>query len=138
MQRACDLCGLAYEAKRATSRFCSPKHRTAWAKGRRPTSPIVPPPLVRDTLSWPKVSESLARELAELGVLDTYEAAIALGTAKQLDSGVIVGAAYTSLSKELDRRVDALRLRGERLDDPARAIQARLEQKRLRLIEGIG
>jgi hypothetical protein len=136
VERACDLCGSLYEAKRKTSRFCKPAHRTAWAKGARPKADLPAPVKDEDDSALPKVSESLARELRELGVLDTWESAVALRLAKQLDSGVITGTAYTSLSKDLDRRVDALRLKAERPDDPARAIAERLEQKQLRLVEG--
>jgi hypothetical protein len=139
VERACDLCGTVYEAKRATSRFCRPAHRKAWATGARPTTELPPPPAPADqTPPVPKVSEQLARELDKLKVLDTYEAAIALGLAKQLDSNVITGTAYTSLSKELDRRVDALRLKAERPDDPVALIRGQLDEHRLQLVEGGG
>jgi hypothetical protein len=138
VERACDLCGTVYEAKRATSRFCKPAHRTAWARGARPKADLPAPPPPAEQPALPKVSDQLAQELQELQVLDTYEAAIALGLAKQLDSGVITGAAYTSLSKELDRRVDALRLRAEKPDDPARAVKDRLAEKKLSLVAGGG
>jgi hypothetical protein len=138
VQRACDLCGTIYEAKRATSRFCKPAHRKAWATGAKPKTdlPTTAPAPNGDPTPLPKVSEQLARELDTLKVLDTYEAAIALGLAKQLDSLVITGSAYTSLSKELDRRVDALRMKAEKPDDPARAVKDRLAEKRLSLVSG--
>jgi len=78
----------------------------------------------------------LDAEFTQLGVADLYEAEVAVGIARQLDSGVIAGAAYVSLSKELDRRVDALRLRAEKPDDPARAVKDRLAEKRLSLVAG--
>jgi hypothetical protein len=140
VQRACDLCGEIYEAKRATSRFCKPAHRKAWATGARPTTdlPAAAPDPADEAPTLPKVSDQLARELDKLKVLDTYEAAIALGLAKQLDSRVITGTAYTSLSKELDRRVDALRLKAERPDDPVAMIRGQLDEHRLQLVEGSG
>jgi hypothetical protein len=137
VQRACDLCGKLYEAKRSTSRFCEPKHRTAWAKGARPKvdlpapSDDKPPPPPK-----PDVGAKLAAEFKQLGVADTYEAGMALWLAGQLDTGTITGTAGVSMSKELDRRVEVLRLKAERPDDPGRAITERFEEKQLRLVEG--
>ena len=84
------------------------------------------------------VADALRRELVELGVAQTYEARTALGLAEQLDSGRLVGAGYVSLSRELDRRVDSLRLRAVRPDDPARLLREALEAKRLELLQGGG
>lgn len=133
MERQCDLCGKTYEAKRATSRFCEPKHRTAWAKGARPSA-AAPAPRPDDDSE--NIAPALRAEFDKLGVLEMYEARTALRLARQLDSGTIVGAAFTSLSKELDRRVDALRLKGDLPGDPGQAIEERFEEKRLRLVEG--
>jgi hypothetical protein len=66
-------------------------------------------------------------------VADSYEGRVALGIAAQLDRGTVVGAAYASLSKELDRRVDALRLKAERPGDPVRRISEALAEKRTHL-----
>lgn len=141
MQRPCDFCGKAYEAKLPTSRFCgtncrvknkrTPERAVTAGRPVTPTAAAKPLPMAST-----KVSEALEQELRGLGVADTYEAAVALGLARQLDSGAIVGAAYVSLSKEIDRRVDLLRLRAELPDDPARDMRERLEAKRLRLVEG--
>lgn len=138
MERNCDYCGKVYDAKRDTSRFCETNHRVAFhKKGKRPLPTAVAgsaaPPLAR-----PDVGSKLAAEFEKLGVADTYEAGLALWLAGQLDSGTVTGTAGVSLSKELDRRVDVLRLKADRPDDPARAIQDRLEEKRLRLVEGAG
>lgn len=75
MQRNCDVCGVAYEAKRATSRYCSPRHRTQAArKGAskpRGSAPVVVP--IRAAASsepsdGPGPIESAT--LAELGAVD--------------------------------------------------------------------
>lgn len=135
MQRACDLCGTLYEAKRATSRFHEPKCRVAWAKGKRPTAQPSTPSAPRASTApvLDGVADRVTQELTRLGVVDHTEAGIVIGIAKQLDSNAIIGAAYVSLSKEFDRRLDALRLKAERVDDPARVVKDRLEAKRLRL-----
>lgn len=135
MQRECDLCGKPYEAKRANSRFCEPKHRTAWAKGVRPAAQL-PSTDASSTPPKPDVGAKLAAEFRTLGVEGTYEAGMALWLAGQLDTGTITGTAGVAMSRELDRRVDALRLRAELPNDPARDIRERLEDKHLRLVEG--
>lgn len=137
MQRACDSCRDPYEAKTARSRFCSTACRMAASRARAAGSgssePVdLPPP------PTPAVGAKLAAEFQQLGVADTYEAGMALWLAGQLDSGTITGTAGVSMSKELDRRVDILRLRAELPHDPAREIRERLEGKRLRLVEGAG
>lgn len=137
MQRACDLCGEVYEAKRATSRFHAPKCRTAWAKGARPRAKPAPAPAApaaaAEKPEYPKAAEMLARELNDLGVLESFEAAAVLILARQLDSGVIVGAAAVSLSKEIDRRADALRLKADLPDDPVQKLVGAVEDKQKHL-----
>jgi hypothetical protein len=112
--------------------------RVANHRGKPPTRPAPDSAQAAIPLASAKVSAALESELSKLGVADTYEAAVALGLARQLDSGTVVGAAYVSLSKEIDRRVDGLRLRAELPEDPARDVRERLEAKRLRLVEDAG
>lgn len=141
MQRACDSCGDPYEAQTKRSRFCSDRCRVAqhYAKksGKTPaptaTLSTAACPSVAGSADDEKIAPALRGEFEKLGVLGMYEARTALGLARQLDSGTIVGAPYTSLSKELDRRVDALRIKAEKPDDPAAAVKGRLQEKRLRL-----
>lgn len=109
--------------KRYASEACS-------KRARRATSTVTPFPSDPPSTA---VADALGKELQALGVIDTYEASTALGLARQLDSGQLVGAGYVSLSKELDRRVDALRLRAERSDDPLRRIRDRLDERTARL-----
>lgn len=134
MQRACDFCGETYEAKTKTSRFCEVKCRVANHEAKKAGKPV---PAAAKPKREPQrstdVADRLERELTELGVIDQYEAAIVIGMAKQLDSGVMVGTAYVSLSKEVDRRVDALRLKAERPDDPTRLIRERVVEKQAHL-----
>lgn len=140
MQRACDYCGEMYEAKTKQSRFHAPKCRVAMHEARKTGRPVpaasraaAPAKPDRNT----DIADRLARELTELGVDGQYEAAVVVGLARQLDSGVVTGAAYVSLSKEVDRRVDALRLKAPKPDDPAVVIRERFEEKRLRLVSDV-
>lgn len=135
MQRSCDACGDPYEAKTSRSRFCSVACRVAQHRADHGAGPDSHREQAGPGKDRPSrgVQPALMAEFEKLGVAEEYEARVALGLAEQLDSRVLVGAAYVSLSKELDRRVDALRLKAERPDDPAAAVKGRLAEKRLRL-----
>lgn len=80
-----------------------------------------------------EVADALGQELQRLGVAHLYEARIALRLAGQLDDGSQRGAGFVSMSKELDRRVDALRLKSPAPDDPGVAITAAVQERRDRL-----
>lgn len=136
MQRACDSCGDPYEAPTRRSKYCSTACRMAASRARHAEAAradaagtVVEPSAPVST----KVGDALRTELEKLQVAGTYEGTIAIGIAKQLDSGAVVGTAYVSLSKELDRRVEALRTKAERPGDPAAAAKASIREKRLRL-----
>lgn len=136
MQRPCDFCGQQYEAKTKASRFCEVKHRVAFHEHTKAGKPVPAADLTARASEKPKrteVADRLERELRELGVFDHYEAATVLYLAEQLDSGAMVGTAFVSLSKELDRRVDALRLKADRPDDPVRLILTAVEDKQAHL-----
>lgn len=122
-QRVCDLagCEVSLEGMHQSRRFCSDAHRKAAKRAPKTTVPT-------GRVST-EIADRYRQEFASLGVLDTGEAHVALGIAVQLDDKVVQGAAYVSLSKELDRRVDALRLKGVQKDDPLTTIQTRVEAK---------
>ncbi len=130
MERTCVQCGKTYTPKRSDSKTCGPTCRSRKARG-------LPPTVGAKTIPTGTVSTDIAgllqTDLTKLGVFDSYEARTALGIALQLDEKVVQGAAYVSLSKELDRRVDALRLKAERPDDPTRVIRERIEEKQQHL-----
>lgn len=128
MKRRCAFCSAEFEASPGSrQRYCGSTCRARKAEGK-------PAPVKRKrTRARTEVADALRTELVELGVADSYEGRVALGIAEQLDAGTVVGAAYASLSKELDRRVDALRLKAERGDDPTKVIRGRLEEKRAQL-----
>lgn len=123
---ACDHCGKPFPP-RAGKRFCGETCRAAAFKARQRGQRAGETPKSTD------VADALSVELEQLEMAASYEGRVAVGIAQQLDNGTVVGAAYASLSKELDRRVDALRLKAERADDPAKVIRDRLEAKRAKL-----
>lgn len=122
--RVCDCgCGESLEGLHHKRRFFADACRKA-SKRKRPAA------AEEDLPPCTKVTDALDRELRKLGVADTYEGQVAMGLAAQLDDGSVRGAAYASLSKELDRRVDALRLKADVPDDPAREVAAAVADKR--------
>lgn len=117
-------CGRYFEAKSSRRKYFSSTCRARKSEGKTVT-PATPTPAASTD-----VADALQTELTELGVADSYEGRVALGIARQLDNGTVQGAAYSSLSKELDRRVDTLRLKAERADDPTKVVKGRLAEKR--------
>jgi len=128
MQRTCQQCDKTFEAQRSTAKFCGSTCRANKHQGKSPASAAHPP-----TAPGTDVVDALHAELQKLGLASSYEAVVALKIARQLDNGTVTGAAVTSLSKELDRRVDALRLKAVLPDDPTVLITARLEEKQAHL-----
>ena len=133
-ERSCAHCGGDIRTTDRRARFCGPTCKSAAHKARvkaaaagaKPDGEPTKPPS-------DKVQGPLGRELIELGVADTYEGAVALGLAAQLDGGTVMGTAYVSLSKELDRRVEELRRRAPAKDDATSATRDAVAEKRLRL-----
>lgn len=114
-------CGESLDGLDKRRQFLNDTHRKRVGRGSKPSLPTVPVST--------EIADRLRREFDLLTVLDTYEAQTALGIAVQLDSGGIVGAAFVSLSKELDRRVDALRLKVPMPNDPVQRLRDEVEEK---------
>lgn len=108
------------------SKWCTEVCRKATERRGKPAGSAGPSPSTA-------VADALKVELTALKVIETYEATIAIGIARQLDDGTARGAAYVSLSKELDRKVDALRLKADLPDDPARVAADAVAAKRAAL-----
>lgn len=126
--RVCETCGESIEGTHTLRRYCDAAckqaahrkaHRAPAREAGRPRSSLV--------------ADALRAELDKLGVAASYEGQIALGIAAQLDGGTVVGAAYASLSKELDRRVEVLRLKAERPDSPVGQAASTFAEKRTHL-----
>ena len=94
MERSCDVCGITYLARRATSRYCSGACRAAASRGakRRPPAPVVPlakppKPTAEDESTPPGAVEEAT--LAELRAVDRVATAAgqrALALARLIDS----------------------------------------------------
>jgi len=110
MQRPCDVCGDPYEAKRATSKFCSAKCRVAKARGAVTThhegpalevSPVSSLPAAEDEGPGP-VTVAVLAELTKAERAETSLGQAALALARRVDIGRDTGAGLASLVKQLE------------------------------------
>lgn len=122
MQRSCDACGVAYEAKTPRSRFCKTNCRVAYSRGTRPPAglavvpsvPAEPPPPLSATLVG-----ATRRQLEQADRLDTWLGQQALALAEILASGRGTPAGLSAASRELRETMNAA-LRGA--DAPSSAV----------------
>lgn len=156
--RACDECGEAYEAQRATSKYCSTKCRTRVSRrtskqpaaksraSKGPSSTVTQLPTAGGPLdetspanpNTEDMSGSLAdqvrKSLTDLQALDTIAGAQAVRVARQIDRGGDSGSAVATLSKELSRLVSEAKIEAApRIRDAADDIANRVNEK-LRLV----
>lgn len=114
MQRACDRCRKPYEAKRASSRFCSTSCRVAAQRARDSGLPeaLVVSPFPADVevpASSGSVTSATSVQLDAAGRLDSPLGQAALALARRVDSGSENGSALSALVRELRATlVDAL------------------------------
>ncbi len=107
MQRACNLCGTTYEAKRSTSKFCGSGCRARSSQGAG-KSPPVTLPTPQSAATQGGVVESTRAVLSEAGRLDSPLGAAALVLAGRLDSNRHeTGAGLASLAKQLQATLAA-------------------------------
>jgi len=125
MQRPCDECGTTYTAKRASSKFCSPRCRV---RANRKTSE--PAPLAVLTAPGPGLLTDATR--AELGPLaDTADGILLLTLAARIDSVPETAPALATLSKEFAaRKSDLLALAPKSKANPFDELQALRERRR--------
>lgn len=105
MKRPCDVCGTVYEAKRSTSRYCSPTCRVRKSRGAEvidlPASPV---PTDSDGPVYVATLQTLTdadRALTPLG-------AAALTLARRLDSpGADTGSAIAAVARQLEATLTA-------------------------------
>jgi len=117
VKRACDACGMSYEAQRSTSRYCGD---TCKKRGQRGAGKVVDLP--RQETEHALVA-AVRVELAEAERLDTSSGQAALALALRIVAGVDTGSAIASMTREL-RAVMAEALRG------AKQAQSRVEQRK--------
>lgn len=103
MERPCDVCGTAYEAKRKTSRYCSTRCRTRASRAGGvkvvdlPTVPPESPP----GLGSVAAATLAALEMAERANTPMGQASLAL--ARRLDEpGADTGSAMAAVAKQLE------------------------------------
>lgn len=105
MKRACDVCQVSYEAKRAASRYCSPKCRQRAARGKAKGQEIprvVTIPTPDPTVVEGGLVDATIRRLRDAGVLDSVEGQSAIVLARRIEFGVMEsGSAVAALSREL-------------------------------------
>lgn len=109
MQRPCDICARTYEAKRASSRYCSGACRK-----RAQRNPSKPGPAV---VALPAASDgelvaSVQQELDGAGRLETWQGQAAVDVARRIEgSRLDSGSAYAALHREF-RAAMELALKG--------------------------
>lgn len=89
MQRTCDNCATSYEARRATSRYCSGACRTQAgrrAAGGKPVAKLVPPPAAAEVREVGPIESASTSELAAAGRLTSSAGQRALALARLLDA----------------------------------------------------
>jgi hypothetical protein len=103
--RPCDHCGGEYQARRSTSRFCSPAHRSAASRVRNAT-PEVEADAEPAATSAPSALPSAVyvqtrHELEQADRLASVEGQSALALARSIDAGGESGSALVSLVRGL-------------------------------------
>lgn len=129
MTRACDACGVDYEAKRPQARFCSDLCRKRASRNPRLTkaTPATAAPVAATTAH--SVTSRTEQRIVDLGLELDPGAAVALVLARRLDSDAETGAAVATLAKQYAAYMEDLGKRGKRAADPLDELQQRLLRK---------
>lgn len=128
MLRACDVCRTRYPAKRASSRYCSPRCRKrAQRVGEAgPTREKVVPLHQPERPPVGDLAALTERTLQAAGRLNTWEGQSALALAHRTERAAIdTGSSYASLHREL-RSAMAAALQGT--NSPKSALQQRRDE----------
>lgn len=103
--RPCDVCGTPYEAKRATSKYCSPTCRVRKSRGAEVVE--LPQPEAPSSGDGP-VYRATLRTLDDIDRASTPLGAAALALARRLDSpGVDTGSAIAAVARQLEATLTA-------------------------------
>src|SRR5687768_10840835 len=102
MQRPCDVCGESYEAKRATSKYCSDRCKMRKARGAvtRPEAEKVPKLAPKHTDG--PVTESALVTLRDTDRVESPLGQAALALARRVDLGRDTGAGLAALVKQFE------------------------------------
>lgn len=111
MQRPCDVCGDSYEAKRATSKYCSARCRVSASRGAVTShageADAVVTPLPAPDVTIGPVETAAHAQLAEVERNSTTLGQAALALARRVDIGRDTGAGLAALVKQLEATVKA-------------------------------
>lgn len=131
MDRACDVCGTTYVAKRATSRYCSAKCRTRKSRG-APGNVTQLPAAGPSNISAGSVEVATERALTAVERVDTPLGQACLVLARRLDaSGSDNGSAVAALAKQLEATL-ASATRGSGAASSPQQLQDELAARRAR------
>jgi hypothetical protein len=142
MQRNCDYCGAAYEAKRSTSRYCKPAHRVSMSQRGKPKASVTEAnvtelPTPKDTpeeepksTELPPLVAAVALELANAERFNTSLGQQAFYLATRIATASFdTGSSIASMSREL-REVMSRAMEGVAVaDDPLDELKRRRELK---------
>ena len=136
MRRNCDLCGVAYDAKRAGSRFCCEAHRVE-AFGRRkkglPESraTIQPLPAAQESPVTPSggVFAATRSELEAAGRAESALGLTALALAERIDAKLDSGSSLAALAARLEATL-ATAMKGAEKSDALDELARRRAQRR--------
>jgi hypothetical protein len=107
MQRPCDVCGESYEAKRATSKYCSDRCKMRKARGAVTAAEAESiPTLVPDHTEGP-VTESALVTLRAAERVDSPLGQAALALARRVDLNRDTGAGLAALVKQFEATLGA-------------------------------
>jgi hypothetical protein len=125
VRRVCEVCGQPFVAQRVTARFCSSRCRSrSHAAGVREAARAAVPPST-------EMTEAVRAELVDLGVDPVSLPAVqALVMAGHVDASV--GAATSTLMRELNACMAEVRAAGGRATGPVDELRARRRHRRPR------
>lgn len=132
MQRPCDVCGETYEAKRATSKYCSDRCKMRKARGapvkHADAIPLRPADVLESEIG--PVEAETRRHLAEVDRETSVLGQTALVLARRLDYGRDTGAALASVAKQLEATLSSATKGVALAADPLDELRARRDRKR--------
>lgn len=129
MQRECDVCGLAYTARRASSRFCGDTCGKRSQRARAAGIPLLAA-TVDDRETPSELVQAVTRELEAVGRLESVAGQVALVLAERIGSRRESGAATASLARQFSATMTAALAGVDRAADPLDEIRARRDLKR--------
>ncbi len=130
MQRECESCGLAYTARRASSRFCGDTCGKRSQRARAAGMPFLAASVDDREAPPSELERVVVRELEAVGRLESVAGQIALLLAGRIGSRRETGAATASLARQFSVTMDEALGGVAKAADPLDEIRARRDRKR--------